>query len=166
MIETASLILRPMQSSDIGGLLAIFGDPGVMASFGEPLFDQQQMERWLGRNLAHQGRHGYGLFSVFEKSDGRLIGDCGLTRMSIANTTEVELGYDFRSDRWGRGFATEAALAVRDQAFFHLGLPRLIALIRQGNSASQRVAEKIGMTLVENITRHDRPHWLYACTPT
>lgn len=166
MIETTRLFLRPMEAADSEALLAIFGDPVVMAAFGESPFDRRRMDRWLGQNLAHQERHGYGLFSVVEKADGRLIGDCGLTRMHIADTTEVELGYDFRRDRWGHGFATEAALAVRDHAFLHLALPRLISLIWQGNSASQRVAERIGMTLVREMTRHGRPYRLYACTPT
>ena len=164
MIETDRLFLRPMAASDSEALLGIFGDPAVMAAFGAAPFDRHQLERWLGENLAHQERHGYGLYAVFEKASGALIGDCGLTRMDIDGTTEVELGYDFRSDRWGRGLATEAALAVRDHAFLRLGLPHLISLIRHGNRASQRVAEKVGMILARDIARHDRPYWLYSCS--
>lgn len=140
MIETARLLLRPMQASDTGALLHVFADPAVMAAFDAVPFDRHRMARWVEDNLAHQEQHGYGLYAVFEKADGVLIGDCGLTRMDIGGTIEAELGYDFRSDRWGRGFATEAALAVRDEAVLRLGLPRLVSLIRQGNRASRRVA--------------------------
>src|SRR5437762_3063453 len=62
-IETARLRLRPMTADDAGPLLAIFGDPRVMAAFDGELFDQAQMDRWVGRNLAHQAEHGYGLYS-------------------------------------------------------------------------------------------------------
>ena len=61
-----------------------------------------------------------------------------------------------------RGLATEAAAAVRDYAFGELGLSRVISLIRPGNAASQRVAEKIGMTREKKIVRGTTTYWLYA----
>ena len=151
-----------MQATDLHSLLKIFGDPKVMASFNAPPFDHVQMQCWLQRNLDHQDRHGYGLFAVILKSSGELIGDCGLEHMVLDGTQEVELGYDFRSDYWHQGLATEAATAVRDYAFGKLHLPCLISLIRVGNSSSRRVSEKIGMRLVAEITRSDLPYWLYA----
>jgi RimJ/RimL family protein N-acetyltransferase len=113
------------------------------------------------RNLDHQAEHGYGLFSVILKASGLLIGDCGLERMDVDGVPAVELGYDFRSDYWSQGYATEAASAVRDYAFQHLRLPRLISLIRVGNLPSQRVAEKIGMRCTAKITRYGHPYWQY-----
>lgn len=162
MIETRRLLLRPMRPEDVDDLLLIFTDPNVMASFGDVLFDRAQMERWVGRNLEHQARHGYGLFSVIHKADNLLIGDCGLEHLEAEGTQETELGYDLRSDYWNQGLATEAAAAVRDHAFRALELPRLISLIRTGNAASRRVAEKIRMRLAADITRHGQTYWLYA----
>src|SRR5438270_3398380 len=144
-LETARLWLRPMTAADAEALLAIFSDPLVMASFGGELFDQAQMEAWVARNLAHQAEHGYGLYAAILKASGRLIGDCGLEQMTLDGGAAAELGYDFRSDHWNQGYATEAAAAVRNHAFGVLRLPRLISLIRVGNGASRRVAEKIGM---------------------
>ena len=158
-LETKRLILRPMSPTDLDDLLLIFTDPKVMASFGGELFSRTQMERWLLRNLTHQDEWGYGLFSVILKENGRLIGDCGLEQMEEEGA--AELGYDFRSNYWHRGFATEAALAVRDYAFEILQLPQLISLIRVGNLASKRVAEKVGMSLVEEFTRYEIPYWKY-----
>jgi RimJ/RimL family protein N-acetyltransferase len=160
-IETARLLLRPMRAEDVDDLLAVFADPKVMAAFGVEPFDRHQMERWVGRNLEHQERYGYGLYSIIDKADHRLIGDCGLEHLDD-DGTEAELGYDLRSDSWNQGVATEAATAVRDHAFRVLGLPRLISLIRQGNAASRRVAEKVGMRHAEDITRHGTSYWLYA----
>jgi [ribosomal protein S5]-alanine N-acetyltransferase len=162
MIETARLLLRPMREDDVDALLHVFGDPKVMAAFGVAPFDRSQMEQWVRRNLDHQERHGFGLFSVILKDGGRLIGDCGLELMDVDGERQAELGYDLRSDHWGRGLATEAAAAVRDYAFGQLECPRLISLIRQGNEASRRVAEKIGMRLDGEIERYGHGYWVYA----
>lgn len=136
----------------------------------------------MRRNLAHQDEHGYGLFSVILKGTGELIGDCGLELMEIDDLPDAsaapvaaargaarhaarhaaELGYDVRSDHWNRGFATEAARAVRDHAFGTLSLPRLISLIRQGNLASRRVAEKVGMRHARDLDRSGTRYWLFA----
>lgn len=161
MIETARLLLRPMRMEDVDDLLHIFADPKVMASFGGLLLDRSQMEQWVLRNLRHQDQYGYGLFSVIHKADRLLVGDCGLERVDVEGTLATELGYDFRSDYWQQGIATEAAVAVRDYAFHTLKLPRLISLIRQGNLASRRVAEKIGMHLDGQLTRNRQHYWMY-----
>ena len=159
-LETKRLVLRPMLASDFDALYRIFTDAAVMASFGGDLFSREQMAGWLKRNLDHQAEFGYGLFSVLRRETGELIGDCGLEVMEDMGA--AELGYDFRSDVWNQGFATEAALAVRAYAFDVLQLPQLISLIRVGNGASRRVAEKLGMTLVEEFTRHEIRYWKYA----
>jgi len=162
MIETNRLVLRPMRADDRNDLLAVFGDPRVMAAFGAEPFGPSEMKRWVERNLEHQARHGYGLFSIIHKADRRLIGDCGLEHREIAGTPEVELGYDLRSDYWNKGLATEAAMAVRDHAFGALRLPRLSSLIRQSNAASARVAEKIGMRREAEILQSGAKYWVYA----
>jgi len=160
-IETPRLYLRSMALSDLDDLLKIFEDPKVMASFDADPFDRRQMAGWLQRNLAHQDAHGYGLFSVILKSNKTLIGNCGLERMSMEGESVTELGYDFRSDYWNRGFATEAASAVRDYAFRDLSLPSLISLIRVGNEASRRVSEKTGMQLLNEISLNGIRYWKY-----
>jgi [ribosomal protein S5]-alanine N-acetyltransferase len=159
-LETKRLVLRPMLASDFDALLLIFTDPKVMAAFDHPPFTYEQMSRWLNRNLDHQREFGYGLFSVILKETGELIGDCGLEMMEDMGA--AELGYDIRSDHWNQGYATEAATAVRDHAFDVLKLPQLISLIRVGNVASKRVAEKIGMTLAEEFARFDIRYWKYS----
>ena len=158
-LETERLVLRPMLETDFDALLLIFTDLKVMAEFNHDPFTPEQMSRWLRRNLDHQNQYGYGLFSVILKETGELIGDCGLEQMEDQDA--AELGYDFRSDFWNQGYATEAATAVRDYAFDFLKLPHLISLIRVSNLASKRVAEKVGMTLAEEFTRYDIQYWKY-----
>ena len=160
-LETPRLRLRLMQPSDIDELINIFGDPKVMASFNTDPFERTKMQQWIDGNLEHQDLHGYGLFSVILKSDGVLIGDCGLEHMTVDKKQVTELGYDFRSDYWNQGFATEAAIAVRDFAFNSLHLHGLISLIRVGNNASRRVSEKVGMHLANEMTRNGITYWKY-----
>ena len=161
-IYTARLLLRPMRADDADGLLGVFGDPKVMAAFNSAPFDRVQMQRWVQRNLDHQDRHGYGLFTIVLTASGAIIGDCGLEQMDLDGTQATELGYDIRSDHWGQGPATEAASAVCDYTFNTLGIPRVISLIRQGNNASRRAAEKIGMSLHAEIEQGGHPDWMYA----
>ena len=161
-IETPRMYLRLMELSDIDDLLKIFGDPKVMASFDTEPFNREQMDHWVQRNIEHQNLHGYGLFSVILKSEGIMIGDCGLEHMEVEGDLATELGYDFRSDYWNQGFATEAASSVRDYSFDVLHLPSLISIIRVGNEASKRVSEKIGMRFVNEFTKNGINYWKYA----
>ena len=161
MLETKDLILREMTESDTDDLLVMFSDPRVMQSFDNVIFDRAMMEKWVKRNLDHIEKHGYGLFSIIHKTDNVLIGDCGLEYMEIDGEPVNEIGYDIRSDYWNRGYATQAAAAVRDFAFDQLGLTRVISLIRPENIASMRVAEKIGMTREKQIDRGGHPYWIY-----
>src|SRR4029079_2707850 len=137
---TERLILREMRADDVDPLLDVFGDERVMAAFASRPFDRRAMESWVARNLEHQRDHGYGLFTLVDKADRTVIGDCGLEHMDIG----AEIGYDLRADRWGRGLATEAACAVRDYAFAALHLPRLVSLVRVGNTSSRRGAGEGG----------------------
>ncbi len=161
-LETPRLLLRPMEATDLDALLCIFADPKVMACFDAVPFQRPDMLGWLQRNLDHQLEFGYGLFSVIRKADAMLIGDCGLERMVVDQVVVAELGYDFRSDTWHNGYATESAGAVRDYAFQVLRLPQLISLIRMGNNASRRVAEKVGMRHVADFERYGHQYWRYA----
>jgi [ribosomal protein S5]-alanine N-acetyltransferase len=147
-----------MVAADARELLAVFSDPLVMAAFASPPFTPADMDAWVARNLQHQADHGYGLFTVLLKETATVIGDCGLEHMDMG----VELGYDLRSGHWNRGLATEAATAVRDYAFESLRIPRLVSLIRVGNTASGRVAEKVGMRLQEQSERHGIAYWIFA----
>ena len=166
-LETGRLILRPMLVSDFDALFLIFTDPKVMASFGVDAFTREQMWRWLQRRFSIiKMSSGMDCSRLFSKRLRKLIGDCGLEQMDMNGTRLAELGYDFRSEFWNHGYATEAAAAVRDYAFNVLHLPQLISLIRLGNLASKRVAEKVGMTLTEEFTRYGNQYWKYTLKNT
>lgn len=79
---------------------------------------------------------------------------------------EIEIGWRFRRDAWGSGFATEAAGAVLEHAFTALALAKVVADIHPENARSVRVAEKIGLILRGRRLHHGEPHLHYAATIT
>ncbi len=161
-IETPRLVLRPMRVNDVEPMLALFGDPRFMTSFDAAPFDEAQMRGWGERNLEHQEQHGFGLYTIIERSTGEVIGDCGFEVMELNGVTETELGYDVRPDRWGQGFATEAASAAAAHGHAVLGLQRLVSLVRASNDRSAHIAERIGMRLESTLVRNGVPYGVYA----
>ncbi|HRJ45529.1 MAG: GNAT family N-acetyltransferase [Caldilineaceae bacterium] len=95
------------------------------------------------------------------KASGQFIGRCGLLPWQIDGVDEVEVAYTIAKAFWGQGLATEAALAIRDYAFASLGLTRLVCLIDDGNLASARVAEKMGMAFEKACEDEIGPFLLY-----
>jgi RimJ/RimL family protein N-acetyltransferase len=77
---------------------------------------------------------------------------------------EIEIGWRFRRDAWGAGFASEAARAILDHAFGALGLAEVVADIHPENARSVRVAENIGLVLRGRRYHHGEPHLHYAMT--
>jgi RimJ/RimL family protein N-acetyltransferase len=161
VLETQRLRLREFEPEDVDALATILSDPQAMLYY--PMsFDHAAVADWIQRNRTRYANDGYGLWAMILKSTCELIGDCGLVRQSVEGVDEVEIGYHVRSDLWGRGYATEAALACRDYGFANLKVDRLISLIRPENLASRRVAEKNGMTIWKEVTRANLLHYAYA----
>jgi ribosomal-protein-alanine N-acetyltransferase len=161
ILETPRLILREFSADDVDVLAIILSDPETMRFYPAPL-DQAGVESWIARNRQRYTKDGHGLWAMVLKSSGELIGDCGLTVQDVEGANEIEIGYHVRRDHWGQAFATEAARACRDYGFAHLGVSRLVSIIRLENFASRRVAEKNGMVIWREVTRTDLPHVVYA----
>ena len=164
MIETNRLTLRLMNEKDIDDMLKIFTDKNVMKSFGVQSVSREQMKKWMDRNLEHQNKYGYGMFSVILKSNQELIGDCSLQHNEFEEKPCVEIGYDFLSKYWNQGYATEAARAVKDYAIGKLNIDAQVmcSFIRRDNRASHRVSEKIGMQKVKEYKVNNIDYCLYA----
>jgi len=85
-------------------------------------------------------------------------------QQEVEGESMLEVGYHLRRDRWGHGFATEAARACMDYAFRALLAEKVVSLIRPENLPSRRVAERNGMQVEREVMFHDLPHLLYAMT--
>ena len=145
---TERLILRRPRDSDLEGFALLCADPEVMRYIGtgRPL-DRGTAERSFAIVQAHWARHGSGLRSAISRDDGEYLGFVGLAVVPARSVAggETEIGWRLRRAAWGKGYATEGALAVRDQAVAELGMTALVSLIQPGNDASARVADKLGM---------------------
>jgi RimJ/RimL family protein N-acetyltransferase len=158
-LETERLFLRKPEPGDRDAYAEIWGDPEVVRYLGDGTpMPPHQAPAAIDTMLAHWERYGVGLFSVVRKEDERMIGRAGYLmwdperwvngmREDLAGDLETEIGWTFGRAYWGQGYATEAALACRDLALGALGLSRFVSLIAHGNTASVRVAEKIGEAL-------------------
>lgn len=164
--RTDRLLLRHVNRDDLDAFAALFADPEVM-QFSTGVKSREYALRWIEGCLQdyQPDRWGFGLWAVVLKSTGQVIGFCGLTQFDdVDGKPEVEVGYRLARPYWGKGLATEAALAVRDYAFSHLGMRRLISLIEADNAPSVHVAEKMGMAMEKVITMWDKPVCVYVTT--
>lgn len=151
--ETERLILRKLVPEDGIALHKIYQDPGVLryisgANVGTIEEEQARVHKHI---RDYYTRHGHGLWATILKETGTLIGRCGILTWEIEGKTELEIAYLIGKAHWGRGYASEAAQAIRDYAFNHKSVDRVISLIHPENIASQKVAEKNGMTLIRSI---------------
>lgn len=104
---------------------------------------------WIAWNQRNYLEHGFGLW-VIETHAGEFIGDCGLTLQEVEGEHLVEVGWHVRAPARRQGYATEAAVAVCSAARVG-GIEHLVAIIRPGNVASQRVATNVGFTLEREV---------------
>ena len=140
---TTRLRFREMTEADLDLLAGLLGDPDVMRFYPRPR-TRDEARSWIDWNRENYARHGYGLWIV-ETRDGTFVGDCGLTWQSVGGARYLEVGYHTMPALQGRGYATEAARACVDLAFGAIGESHVAAIIHPANTASRRVAEKLGM---------------------
>lgn len=165
ILETKRLILRKMTQHDFEALCLILQDAEVMTAYEHP-FCVEEVQEWLDRQLERYDRDGVGLWAVVLKDTGEMIGQCGLTLQDADGKEVVEVGYLFQKRFWHQGYATEAAIACKEYAFDVLGVDEVYSIIRDTNTASQRVAMRNGMTARGCFVKHyygmDMPHIIYS----
>jgi len=173
LIETPRLLLRPFERDDAVAAHAWFGDPVVMryAPSGPDASVGVTRER-LGRYEAHQARHGFSKWLVFERASGQAIGDAGLLVLEgdarperwrrgsdddgagplgeaardgeSSRESWIDLGFRFQRRSWREGYATEVGAAWVSVAFGSLGVDRLNAFVHPDNIPSMKVLERLG----------------------
>lgn len=161
-LRTERLVLGPLAREDLEDYVALYADPEVVRFIGDgqPGTREDAVE-WLERTLRRNAVEGWEMRTV-RLHDGTFVGRCGIAVHELEHGAEREVGYILARSRWGLGYATEAATAVRDHAIRELGLRRLIALIAFGNEASVNVADKLGMAFEREVRFHDHPTRMFA----
>jgi [ribosomal protein S5]-alanine N-acetyltransferase len=153
--RTARLNLREFVKSDFDAIYAYSSDPRVTRYLFFGPRDQDSTADYLEDLLASQVEVPRTRFelAVEEIESGRVIGACDL---SLIERSVVDLGYMLGLQDWGKGYATEIALALVDAAFLDLRADRIISTVDVNNSASIRVLEKIGMRWEAVFRKHRR----------
>ncbi|MDA0350649.1 MAG: GNAT family N-acetyltransferase [Chloroflexi bacterium] len=148
-IETDRLLLRRLTADDAPAIHALDNDPEVMRYIngGVPT-PLEVIETTLLPNLMRHdpARPHFGCFAVCALESSAFLGWVSL-RPTAADPREAELGYRFGRDAWGHGYATEAARALVARAFAGGATDRVIANTYEDNLASQRVMDRLGLTL-------------------
>ncbi len=154
-VRTGRLNLRDFVESDFRAVHAYSSDPRVTKYLFFGPRDEEGTTDYLGGLLASQCERPRTRFelAVEEIESGRVIGACDL---SFIESNDVDLGYMLDIDAWGKGYATEIALALIDAAFFDLRAERVISTVDVNNRASIRVLEKIGMRWEAVYRKHRR----------
>ncbi|ACY16892.1 GNAT family N-acetyltransferase [Haliangium ochraceum] len=146
VIESERLRLRCWEPRDRAVLHAHCRDPEVMAYIG-PVLDEQQADELLARQHRYLQEHGFCFWAVERKRDGALLGFCGL-KPGAPDTPiadDVEIGWRFGREYWGRGYAREAAAASLAWGWRTLDAARIVAITVMQNQRSWRLMERLGM---------------------
>ena len=172
VIETARLLLEPWDDSHLERFSRFMRDPAVIRYIRpEPLARPRALEQHE-HSLLDWDLHGFGKRAIIEKDTDQWVGFAELSQVGPGKGSrdeDVEIGYFIEPARWGEGIATEAAFAMRDDAFDRCGMNELIGRCRVENRASARVLAKVGFRrlrlfelddgIVVEIYRLQRSHW-------
>jgi RimJ/RimL family protein N-acetyltransferase len=164
ILETPRLILRWQVPSDLDDLWALYCDPEITKYIPDaPRTREKAREELEWHMNGHPKNPDLGLWATVHKGSGKFIGRCGLLPWEIEGQQEVEVAYTIAREYWGRGLATEAAQAILQYGFEKLDLTRLVSLIEPENTASQKVAEKIGMRFEKRVDEDEYgPLFIYS----
>jgi ribosomal-protein-alanine N-acetyltransferase len=155
-------VLRDLSADDLPAYEGLYADAKVTRFLAGAPTDSEGVRDWLARRLASNADGSSAMRTIFERATGAFVGRCGLLTWDIDGRRETEVGYALARPHWGKGYATEAATAVRDDAVDRLGHRRLISLILVGNERSIRVAERLGMRHERDLEILGQPAHMYA----
>ena len=151
ILETPRLTLRQFTADDVGNLFDLNSDPEVMRylSGGRPTPREQIRDEIIPFHLAVYDRFDrLGTWAAESAATGEFLGWFHFRAGPRTDVTNVDLGYRLRGSAWNQGYATEGSRALIDMGFTDLGVERVFAHTMTVNTASRRVLEKCGLTLV------------------
>ena len=148
IIETERLYLREMTEDDFEALNKVLADSDIMQHYPYA-FDEARVRNWIQRNMERYRLFGFGLWAVCLKETGEMIGDCGLTMQLINGQIKPEIGYHIRADKQRKGYAKEAAAAVRDWTFHNTPFNVIYSYMKHTNLPSCKTAMSWGCKQVD-----------------
>ncbi len=148
VLETERLRLRGHRVEDFPAFARMWGDAGVVTFLGAKPCNGEEAWTRLLRYAGHWTLMGFGYWAVEEKATGRFLGECGFAEYRREIEPSIvgrpEAGWVFAGEAQGKGYATEAMGAVMAWGLERFGDGKAVCLIDPSNTASLRVAEKLG----------------------
>ena len=145
ILTTARLRLEPVDDHHFDGLRAINGDAEVMRYITGRPETPEDTAAFIARHKAKWAELGYAWWAFIALDSGEIVGTGAVQHLERDPRNPLELSWRLRADRQGRGYATEAALAMARFAFERLRAAHLLAVCHQENLASSAVMRRIGM---------------------
>jgi RimJ/RimL family protein N-acetyltransferase len=143
-VETRHLLLRPWREEDGIELQRLFSDPAVCGGRNLP---PDRIARLTEASLRQWRVKGFGPWAAIDRATGCWIGRIGLDELDDwPDPDKIEVGFELHASWWGRGLATEGALAALSYGFERQGLERIISITAAAHTAARRVMEKAGLT--------------------
>ena len=137
-----------MTEDDFEALNKVLADSDIMQHYPYA-FDEARVRNWIQRNMERYRIFGFGLWAVCLKETGEMIGDCGLTMQLINGQIKPEIGYHIRADKQRKGYAKEAAAAVRDWTFHNTPFNVIYSYMKHTNLPSYKTAMSWGCKQVD-----------------
>ena len=171
-LVTERLVLEPWEEGRRSDLTRLATIPEVVRYIGDgEIWNSERANEVFDRNIRHWREHGFGWRSALDRETGTWLGFLGLNYVPgdavDSSVADVEIGWWLLPHAWGRGLATEGALAVRDESFERVGLDRIVGRYDPRNVASGRIMEKLGMRHErDSVTKYGGPVRIYALERT
>ena len=164
ILETERLWLcRINPERDFQRFAETLADADNVRFIGGAVMDRNQAWRAMATLVGHWELRGYGFFSVVRKNEGDHIGRIG--PWYPLGWPGREVGWTLHPAFHGQGYAEEAGRASIDYAFGELGWSKVVHVIQHGNTASARLAEKLGSARIDDLDGipgvTEEPCWLY-----
>lgn len=149
ILDTERLTLRTLEADDAAFYLELVNDPAFLKNIGDKGVRTVADARaaLLSGPVTMQRERGHSLYMVIRKEDGAMMGMCGLIKRD--SLPEVDIGYAYLPQFWGKGYAYEAAAAVKAHARDTLRLPCLMAITNPQNASSIGLLLKLGLSFIE-----------------
>lgn len=164
-IETERLLLRELLPSDIEGMYELDSDPEVHKYLGNnPVNDKEQLLNVIEFVRQQYIDNGIGRWAVIEKKTNNFIGWSGLKLVKELTNNHVnfyDLGYRLIQKYWGKGYATESAVAALEYGFKSLQLNEIYAAAHIENNASNKILSKIEFQCLEKYQDEYGIHYWY-----
>lgn len=161
--STKRLFIRELAVSDINELYSIYSEPQIRRYIDNIDSDiEKEMEKQKAYIHNVYTFYGYGLWGVFNKTDKKLIGRCGIENQIVDGKEEIVLSYLIDYEYWGHGYAVESCNAILKYAYEELDIERVVAVIDIDNLRSIKTAQRLDMVCVKEFEHNGRKVFLYS----